>query len=164
MRSDLHCHKQIRGVIMQDPIVTMQIVDCMTPFLITLEKYDSLAQAYEKMTKNHIRRIPVVEGGRLIGIITLSDILQFKPVEVGRYLSFKELSETLDKLVVELVMTRDPIVVFQTDQVGYAAELMLENKVGGLPVLDSSKNLVGLVTESDLFRLLACQWRLGGSS
>jgi acetoin utilization protein AcuB len=149
---------------MQDSIATMPIVDCMTPFLITLEKYDSLAEAYEKMTANHIRRIPVVEHGKLIGIIALSDILQFKPVEVGRYLSFKELSETLDDLIVELVMTADPIVVYQTDQVGYAAELMLDNKLGGLPVLDSSGNLVGLVTESDIFRLLARQWRLAGSA
>ncbi len=148
---------------MQDSIATMPIADCMTPFLLTLGKYDSLAQAYEKMASNHIRRIPVVEHDRLIGIITLSDILQFKPVEIGRYLSFKELSETLDNLIVELVMTADPIVVYQTDQVGYAAELMLENKIGGLPVLDASKNLVGLVTESDIFRLLARQWRLAGS-
>jgi acetoin utilization protein AcuB len=61
-------------------------------------------------------------------------------------------------------MTADPVVVFQTDQVGYAAELMLEHKVGGLPVLDSSKKLVGLVTESDIFRLLAHQWRSTGST
>jgi len=148
---------------MQDSIATMQIADCMTPFLLTLEKYDSLTEAYEKMAANHIRRIPVVEKDRLIGIITLSDILRFKPVEIGRYLSFKELSDTLDNLIVELVMTSDPIVVYQTDQVGYAAELMLENKIGGLPVLDATKNLVGLVTESDIFRLLARQWRLAGS-
>ena len=149
---------------MQDSIATMRIADCMTPFLITLGKYDSLAQAYEEMTRNRIRRLPVVEGERLIGIITLSDILQFKPAEVGRYLSFKELSVTLDDLIVELVMTADPVVVFQTDQVGYAAELVLEHKVGGLPVLDSSKKLVGLVTESDIFRLLAHQWRSTGST
>lgn len=148
---------------MTESIATMPIVECMTPYLITLGKYDSVAQAYEKMTANQIRRIPVLEREALIGIVTLSDILQFKPVEVGRYLSFKELSETLDNLIVELIMTPDPIVVYQTDQVGYAAELMLENKVGGLPVLDSTKRLVGLVTESDIFRLLARQWRLSGS-
>lgn len=149
---------------MQDSIASMQIIDCMTPFLITLGKYDSVAEAYEKMTTNHIRRIPVVDHDRLIGIIALSDILRFKPAEVGRYLSFKDLSVALDKLIVELVMTRDPVVVYQTDQVGYAAELMLENKIGGLPVLDASKKLVGLITESDIFRLLAKQWRLNGLS
>lgn len=140
-------------------IAAMPIVDCMTPFLITLGKYDSLAQAYEKMTVNHIRRIPVVDRDQLVGIITLGDILRFKPAEVGRYLSFNELSEKLDTIVVELVMARDPIVVNQSDELGYAAELMLENKIGGLPVLDASRRLVGLITESDIFRLLARQWR-----
>ena len=149
---------------MQDSVVATQVVDCMTPFLVTLGKYDSVAEAYEKMTMNHIRRIPVMDHDRLIGIITLSDILRFKPAEIGRFLSFKEMSDKLDKLIVELVMTPDPIVVFQSDPVGYAAELMLDNKIGGLPVLDASKKLVGLITESDIFRLLAKQWRLNSAS
>ncbi len=145
---------------MQDKIAKLQIVDCMTPFLITLGKYDSVAEAYEKMATNHIRRIPVVDRDRLVGIITLSDILRFKPATVGRYLSFKDLAVELDKLIVELVMTPDPIVVYQSDDLGYAAELMLDNKIGGLPVLDASKRLVGLITESDVFRQLAKQWRV----
>lgn len=144
---------------MTTSIANTPIAECMTSILVTLEKYDSIAQAYEKMVLEHIRRIPVVEHERLIGIISLSDILRFKPAEVRRYLSFKELSVSLDDIIVELVMTPEPIVVYQTDQVGYAAELMLENKIGGLPVIDASKSLVGVVTESDIFRLLANGWR-----
>ena len=143
-------------------IAAMPIIDCMTPFLITLERYASLAEAYEKMTVSQIRRIPVVERGQLVGIITLGDILRFKPAEVGRYLSFNELSGKLDSIVVDLVMARDPIVVNQSDELGYAAELMLENKIGGLPVLDASRRLVGLITESDVFRVLVHQWREEG--
>ncbi|MFT4585706.1 MAG: acetoin utilization protein AcuB [Gammaproteobacteria bacterium] len=149
---------------MKDSIATMQIVDCMTPFLLTLSKYDTLAAAYEKMTVNQIRRMPVVNHDRLIGILSLSDILRFKPDEIRRYLTFKELSESMDKVIVELVMTTDPIVVYQTDQVGYAAELMLDKKIGGLPVLDSGRSLVGLITESDIFRLLAKEWRNANAS
>jgi len=140
-------------------IAAMPIADCMTPFLITLNRYASLAEAYEKMTVNHIRRIPVVERDQLVGIITLGDILRFKPAEVGRYLSFNELSGKLDSIVVDLVMARDPITVNLSDELGYAAELMLENKVGGLPVLDAAGQLVGLITESDVFRVLVHQWR-----
>lgn len=114
------------------------------------------------MTVNQIRRIPVVERDKLVGIITLGDILRFKPAEVGRYLSFNELSGKLDSIVVDLVMARDPIVVNQSDELGYAAELMLENKIGGLPVLDASRRLVGLITESDVFRILVHQWREEG--
>ncbi|MFT5415694.1 MAG: putative transcriptional regulator, partial [Gammaproteobacteria bacterium] len=84
---------------MKDSIATMQIVDCMTPFLLTLSKYDTLAAAYEKMTVNQIRRMPVVNHDRLIGILSLSDILRFKPDEIRRYLTFKELSESMDKVI-----------------------------------------------------------------
>jgi acetoin utilization protein AcuB len=148
--------------LMGKSIAAMPIIDCMTPFLITLDRYASLAEAYEKMTVNQIRRIPVVERDKLVGIITLGDILRFKPAEVGRYLSFNELSGKLDSIVVDLVMARDPIVVNQSDELGYAAELMLENKIGGLPVLDASRRLVGLITESDVFRILVHQWREEG--
>ena len=144
---------------MEDRIATTQVTDCMTPFLVTVGKYDSLAVAYEKMTTNHIRRIPVVENDGLIGILSLTDILRFKPPEIRRYLSFAELSGSLDDVIVDLVMARDPIVVHQSDEVGYAAELMLDNKIGGLPVLDANRKLVGLITESDIFRLLVRQWR-----
>jgi len=148
--------------LMGKSIAAMPIIDCMTPFLITLERYASLAEAYEKMTVNRIRRIPVVERDQLVGIVTLGDILRFKPAEVGRYLSFNELSGKLDSIVVDLVMAKDPIVVNQSDELGYAAELMLENKIGGLPVLDASRRLVGLITESDVFRVLVHQWREEG--
>lgn len=144
---------------MGTPLAATPVADCMTPFLVTLERYASLAEAYEKMTVNHLRRIPVLERDQLVGMITLGDILRFKPVEVGRYLSFNELSDKLDVIVVDLVMARELIVVSPADELGYAAELMLENKIGGLPVLDSSQALVGLVTESDIFRILVKQWR-----
>ena len=49
--------------------------------------------------------------------------------------------------------------MFDNDTIGHAAELMLEHKIGGMPVLDGKRALVGLVTESNVFRLLADQWR-----
>lgn len=156
--SRLNGRKEEQGLMVKS-IAAMPVADCMTPFLITLERYASLAEAYEKMTVNHIRRIPVTEGDGLVGIITLGDILRFKPAEVGRYLSFNELSGKLDSIVVDLVMAKNPITVNLSDELGYAAELMLENKIGGLPVLDASRRLVGLITESDVFRVLVHEWR-----
>lgn len=149
---------------MNDSVATTQIFDCMSAALFTINKYSTLAQAYEVMITQHIRRIPVVDGDRLLGILAMTDILRFKPAEIRRYLSFKELSETLDKIIVELVMTPDPIVVYQTDQVGYAAELMQKNKIGGLPVVNAERLLVGLITESDIFGLLAKHWRDGNAA
>ncbi len=140
-------------------IALLPVVDCMTPFLLTVSRYDTLARAFETMNANEIRRIPVVDDGKLVGLIALSDILRFQPAEVGRFLTFKELTVTMDDVIVDLVMARDLVTVAQTDVVGYAAELMLDHKVGGLPVLDANGALAGLITESDIFRLLARHWR-----
>ncbi len=136
-----------------------QVSEVMNPYLITVEPYQSLAEAYELMKKNQIRRLPVVKNGKLEGIITVSDILDAKPSDVSHALSFESVAESLSKIIVELVMTEEPIVIYQSDTVGHAAELMLEHKIGGLPVLDARHELAGLITESDIFRKLAGQWR-----
>lgn len=140
-------------------LVHEMVSEVMNPYLITIEPYQSLAEAYEIMKKNQIRRLPVVKKGKLEGIITLSDILNARPSDVSHVMGFEEVASSLSKIIVELVMTKAPVTIYQTDSVGHAAELMLENKIGGLPVLDARHELSGLITESDIFRKLASQWR-----
>jgi acetoin utilization protein AcuB len=135
------------------------IADCMSIFLITLSPYDTIAKAFELMSTNHIRRLPVLENDALIGIVTWSDILKMsQPDPAGR----KDSSATFDdlaRLTITTVMTRNPLTVQPQQPVGFAAELMLDNKIGGLPVLDADQTLVGLLTESNIFRLIAKRWR-----
>lgn len=140
-------------------LVHTLIRDCMTPFLITVTPFDSLAHAYEQMSANQIRRLPVVLDDELIGIITLSDVLEIKRPDPTHRLSLAEVAEDLSGLVVSTVMAKDLITVYANDTVGRAAELMLEHKIGGLPVVETDGKLIGLVTESNLFRLMARQWR-----
>ena len=135
------------------------VADAMTPFIVSVGRYDSLAVAYERMATNKVRRLPVVEDDELVGLITMSDILRFKPATIGDRYTFRQLAENMDDVIVDLVMAHDLVVVYQAEPLGYAAELMLENKIGGLPVLDASKKLVGILTESDVFRALAQAWR-----
>jgi len=135
------------------------VSEVMNPYLITIDPYQSLAEAYEIMKKNQIRRLPVVKKGKLEGIITLSDILNARPSDISHVMGFEEVANSLSKIIVELVMTKAPVTIYQTDTVGHAAELMMENKIGGLPVLDANHELSGLITESDIFRKLASQWR-----
>lgn len=56
-------------------------------------------------------------------------------------------------------MTRKPINIYQNSTIGHAAELMLDNKIGGIPVLDANDKLTGLITESDISRLIVRRWR-----
>lgn len=131
----------------------------MTAKLVAATPYDTLARAYELMMTHRIRRLPVLDGERLVGILTLTDLLEAKQPDPGHRLSLADIAREFARLVVSTTMHRDPICVFDNDTVGRAAELMLEHKIGGLPVLDADKRVVGMLTESNLFALLAKQWR-----
>lgn len=143
----------------QQNIVHTMVSEVMTPYLITVDQYASLAEAHEKMKLNKIRRLPVTENGALIGIITERDILNAKPSDIKHSLNEDEITMALSKIVVDVVMTKEPEVIYQTDTIGHAAEKMLEKQIGGLPVLDANNKLVGLITESDIFRAIAKRWR-----
>ncbi|MGE0485946.1 MAG: CBS domain-containing protein [Gammaproteobacteria bacterium] len=144
---------------MTDALVHTLVSQCMTHFVLSVGPYDSLARAWELMMTNRVRRLPVLDEGRLVGIITQTDVLNAKPADPAHHLALADVARELDTLTVAPVMTRDPLCIYDNDTVGHAAELMLEHKIGGLPVVDTSGALVGLITESNLFRLLAQRWR-----
>ncbi len=132
---------------------------CMSRQVASASPYDTLAEAYSTMRLRGIRRLPVVEHGRLAGILTRSDILEIKPTELGHGADFAAVMKNLDRITVGVAMHRAPVSIYEADTLGHAAELMLEHKIGGLPVLNADEALVGVITESDLFRLVAAQWR-----
>ena len=144
---------------MTQTLVHTLVKDCMTATVIAVSPYDTLARAYELMMTNRIRRLPVLDGERLAGIITLSDLLEVKQSDPTHRATLAEIAHDLARLVVSTIMRPQPICIFGNDTVGHAAELMLEHKIGGLPVLNADQRVVGMVTESNLFRLLAQQWR-----
>jgi acetoin utilization protein AcuB len=131
----------------------------MTATVITVSPYDTLARAYELMITNRVRRLPVLDGARLAGIITLSDLLEVKQPDPTHRHNLADVAQELGRLVVSAIMRPQPICIFDNDTVGHAAELMLDNKIGGLPVMDADAHLVGMLTESNLFQLLAKCWR-----
>jgi acetoin utilization protein AcuB len=144
---------------MTQELVHTLIKDCMAVFLITVRPYDTLARAFELMTSNQIRHLPVVEDDELVGVITLSDLLAIQHPDPGHRMSLEDIAAELSKLTVSTVMARDPICIYDNDTLGHAAELMLEHKISALPVIDTGEKVVGLVTESNIFRLLARRWR-----
>jgi len=93
------------------------------------------------MEKRRIRRMPVVEDGRLVGIVTKSDL---QAAHGGRRAGDKTVSD---------VMTPNPLTVVAGETLERAAAMMLEKKVSGLPVVEDGR-VVGIITESDLFRAL----------
>ena len=134
------------------------IKDWMTPDPITIGPDTTLPEADRLMKECGIRRLPVVENGRLVGIITLGDVREASPSNATS-LSIYELNYLISRLTVGSIMTQDPITITPDTSIEAAARLMLEHKIGGLPVVDGTR-VVGIITESDIFRLLITEGEL----
>ena len=133
--------------------------DWMTPNPITITPETTLPEAHRIMKEKSIRRLPVEDKGRLVGIVTLGDVRSAEP-SGATSLSIWEINYLVSRLKVTEIMTPDPIVVNVDSSVSRAAHLMLRYKVSGLPVVDYDGRLVGIITESDIFRLVAREWQL----
>lgn len=131
----------------------VKVKDWMTTNVITTHRNTSISSAHQIMRENNIRRLPVVERDKLIGIITIGDVREASPSDATT-LSIWELNYLWAQLVVEKVMSRSVFTVTPDTPILDAAELLLEHKIGGLPVVDDDSNLVGVITESDIFRML----------
>jgi CBS domain-containing protein len=127
--------------------------DWMTPNPITIVPKTTLPDAHKLMKESKIRRLPVVDRGQLVGIVTLGDVREAQPSDATT-LSIYELNYLLSKLTVDRIMTHEPLTITPDSTVHQAARLMLAHKIGGLPVMEQGR-LVGIITESDIFRVLA---------
>jgi len=130
----------------------MFVRNWMTAPAITIPPVVPATAALGFMEKRKIRRLPVVEDGKLVGIVTQSDLVG--ALGKGRKARINE------DLSVADVMTRKPITVAQDDTLEEAAQIMLTEKISGVPVMDGDR-LSGIITESDLFRALCGMLGIG---
>jgi CBS domain-containing protein len=106
------------------------------------------------MREHDVRRLPVVlDTGELRGMITQGDIRGADLLRVGG-LDPIDIASALRQIKVYEVMTNDPITVTPEAGLREVALLMIENKIGGVPVVDEQGAVLGIVTESDLFEVL----------
>jgi len=124
--------------------------DWMTPKPITVSSSAPLRDAYWLMIEHRVRRLPVMDQERLVGIITLEDVRRAEP-PTGIGLDMVRITEMLARLTVHQVMSRDPKTITPDAALIEAARMMLEYAISALPVMEGSQ-LVGIITESDIFR------------
>ena len=127
----------------------MFVKDKMSMDLVTVLPETNVLEALELMRGNKIRRLPVLENGKLKGMVTQLDLLRISP-SPATSLSVFELNYLLSKMTVKEAMTTEPIVVAADATVEEAALIMRDNQVGGLPVVQDGK-LVGIITETNIF-------------
>jgi acetoin utilization protein AcuB len=138
--------------------IQIPVKEWMSAQLRTVDPATPVGDAYNIMMKHAIRRLPVVDNnGTLVGIVTLGDLREARP-SPATSLSIYELNYLLGKLTVGEVMTHNPYTVTPTTGIEKAARIMLERKVSGLPVVDEHNKPLGIITESDIFRMLIDQW------
>jgi len=130
----------------------MFVRDCMSSPPVTITPDTPFQDALKLMRERRFRRLPVVDNrDRLVGIVSERDLLYASP-SPATSLSVWELNYLLSQLEVRELMTEDVITTTPDTPIEDAAYLMADNKIGGLPVVDENKHVVGVITETDIFK------------
>jgi CBS domain-containing protein len=127
----------------------------MTSPVVTVTAETNLTDARKLIDEKHIRALPVVQGEKLIGIITKRGLLRLDLSILG--VESWNLGVDLADETVGDVMTKNPLTIRPESLVPKAARIMLENKITALPVLENGK-MVGILTNSDLLRFILAEY------
>ncbi len=130
----------------------MRVKDFMSTDVVTVDEDTSIHDARKIMETKKIRRLPVMDGSRLVGLVTERMLLEASPSQATT-LSIHELQYILAKMTVRDIMVRDPLTITSDMPAEEAMQLGQEKGYGAFPVVDTGR-LVGIVTESDIVRIM----------
>ena len=125
--------------------------DYMTPDPVTLEPEDSLMSALEVMRLRGLRRIPVVLGGVLVGLLVEGDLKRAEPSILTD--SQEDFNRVMENTTIARIMVQDPVTVTTSQPLVDAVEILYNTKYGALPVMEEGR-VVGILTDNDLLRAL----------
>lgn len=139
----------------------MFVGECMSAPAVTITPDTPLQDALNLMHERRFRRLPVVdEEGKLVGIVSERDLLYASPPP-ATLLRGLSLNHLLAESQTKQIMTREVIATTPDTFVEDAARLIVENRVGGLPVVDEDGRVAGVITETDIFRAFIELYRAG---
>ncbi len=131
----------------------MLIETWMSKPVITVEANDPMQKATELLKDHHIRILPVMEDGKLVGIITDRDLKRASASDANS-LEIHELVYLLSKIKVKEIMTKDPIAIPLDYTLEETARVLLENKISGAPVVSDKGKVIGIITRDDMLKVL----------
>ena len=131
----------------------MLVKHWMNKQLITIDANDSMNDAIRLLKKHDIKMLPVMKQGRLVGIVTDRDLKRSSASDATS-LEIHELLYLISKIKVKDVMTKNPITVPLDYTIEETAEVLLKHKISGVPVIDHDGNIVGTITQNDIFRTI----------
>ncbi len=129
--------------------------DIMTKAVVTLLEEESLSQVRASLPRYRFRHLPVVDDGKVVGMLSERDMLRatVAGVDVSAAAHARE-ERFLERAFVRDLMQTKVVTVRASDSLKQAGKLMLEHRIGALPVVDGDNNLLGIVTENDLVRTI----------
>ena len=131
----------------------MLVETWMSKPVITVEANDSMQKATELLKDHHIRILPTMEDGKLVGIITDRDLKRASASDANS-LEIHELVYLLSKIKVKEIMTKDPITIPPDYTIEETARVLLENKISGAPVVIGEGKVIGIITRDDMLKVL----------
>jgi len=131
----------------------MLVKEGMTRNVITVGADESMNDAIYTLEENRIRLLPVIEDGQLTGIVSDRDLKQTVPEKENIH-DMDEFMDLLAKIRVREIMTRNPHVTTPDHTIEEAAEILVNERISGLPVMDKDNQLVGIITRTDIFKML----------
>jgi CBS domain-containing membrane protein len=130
--------------------------DIMKREVITVMEQDNLLSIEEGMERFGMRHLPVVDGDKLVGLVTHRDILRVTRSSLRSYRLDREIDRRKqEETFVADVMTREVLTIDPDTPLKEAARIIVDNRIGCLPVIDAERRLLGILTEFDLVRLIA---------
>ena len=131
----------------------MLVKNWMNRKIITVNADDCMLDATKALKEHDIRMLPVLKDGKLVGVVTDRDLKRASASDATT-LEAHELLYIIANIKIEEIMTRDPFTVFHDHTVEEAAEILLKNKISGAPVVGVAGEVVGIITQTDIFRVL----------
>lgn len=128
----------------------VRVSDVMSTAIICVDSLTTVPEAQHLMKVRQIRRLPVIDDGQLVGIVTLGDVRGALPSEVTT-LNRTEQEYLMKQVKVSRIMQENVLTATPETTLVEAAKLMVKHKIGGLPVVNSEGHVIGMVTESDIF-------------
>jgi acetoin utilization protein AcuB len=131
----------------------MLVKDWMTKAVATVEVGDSMQEATRLMKEKEVRMLPVMRKGKLVGVVTDRDLKRASASDATT-LEIHELLYLISRIKVQDIMNKHLVTVPMDYTIEETAEILLKNKISGAPVVDHRGQLVGIITQSDLFKVI----------
>jgi acetoin utilization protein AcuB len=131
----------------------MLVKNWMSKEVITIDAKSSMQEAINCMKEHQVRMLPVLKDGVLVGVISDTDLKRASASDATS-LDIHELVYLLSRLNIEKIMTKNPITVPPDFTVEEAAQVFMDHRISGAPVVDGQSKVVGIITRHDIFKLI----------